>query len=97
MVCHNDAMGATTVGMRELHLFTRSVLERVREVGAAIITDRGRPVAKIVALSDEEAAVIQAGGSLPGRARFTMPTRRLPAGRPTASETLLAMREDDRL
>jgi antitoxin (DNA-binding transcriptional repressor) of toxin-antitoxin stability system len=83
--------------MRELHLFTRSVLETVRQVGTAVITDRGRPVAKIVALSDEEAELIQAGGAVPARPRFTMPTRRLPEGRPSASETLLAMREDDRL
>ena len=90
-------MTATTVGMRELHLFTRSVVETVRQVGVAIVTDRGRPVAKIVALTDEEADLIQAGGAVPARPRFTMPTRRLPDDRPGASETLLAMREDDRL
>jgi antitoxin (DNA-binding transcriptional repressor) of toxin-antitoxin stability system len=89
-------MAATTVGLRELHLSTRSVLETVRKVGVAVITDRGRPVAKIVALTDEEAELIQAGGMPAARPRFAMPTRRVPEGRPSASEALLAMREDDR-
>lgn len=88
-------MSATTVGMRELHLFTRSVLETVRASGTAIITDRGRPIAKIVALDDEEVELIRAGGAVPARPRFSMPTRLVPADRPSATEALLAMRDDD--
>lgn len=89
-------MNTATVGMRELHLFTRSVLETVRQAGSAIITDRGRPIAKIVALDPEEAELIKAGGVMSARPRFAMPTRRVPADRPSATEALLAMREDDR-
>lgn len=97
IVWHTGGMAtATTVGMRELHLFTRSVLETVQQVGIAIITDRGRPIAKIVALDPEEAELIKAGGVTPARPRFAMPTRRVPAGRPSATEALLAMRDDDR-
>lgn len=89
-------MTATTVGMRELHLFTRSVLETVRKTGSLIITDRGHPVARIIAVDEDEARLIEAGGVVPARPRFTAPTRRVPAGRPSATEALLAMREDDR-
>jgi antitoxin (DNA-binding transcriptional repressor) of toxin-antitoxin stability system len=96
-MCHNASVDTTTVGMRDLHLFTRSVLETVRKVGVAIVTDRGRPIAKIVALTDEEAELIQAGGVTPARPRFAMPTRQVPEGGPSATEALLAMREDDRV
>lgn len=89
-------MASTTVGMRELHLFTRSVLETVRQVGGVIVTDRGRPVARIVAIPDDEAAVIEAGGTVPARSRFTVPTRTVPEGGPSATDVLLAMREDER-
>jgi antitoxin (DNA-binding transcriptional repressor) of toxin-antitoxin stability system len=87
-------MSGATVGMRELHLFTRSVLETVRQVGSAVITDRGRPIARIVAISDEEAAVIEAGGTVPARPRFSMPSRRVAKGRPSATEALLELRDE---
>jgi antitoxin (DNA-binding transcriptional repressor) of toxin-antitoxin stability system len=89
-------MTSATIGMRELHLFTRSVLETVRERGSAIITDRGRPIARIVALDDEEASLLAAGGTPPARARFAVPTRRVPAGHQTASEALQQLRDDER-
>lgn len=85
---------ATTVGMRELHLFTRSVMEKVRTAGAAIITDRGEPIARITVIEPDEAALIKAGGAPPARPRFGIPSRAVPAGGPSATETLLAMRED---
>lgn len=94
---HNWPMATTTVGMRELHLSTRSVLEMVRKVGTAIITDRGEPVARIIAIDEEEAELLKAGATAQARPRFTMPTRAVPEGQPTATEVLLAAREDDRL
>lgn len=90
-------MATTTIGMRELHLFTRAVMETVRKAGVAIITDRGHPIARIVAIDQEEAELIEAGGAPARRPRFAMPTRKVPEGGPSATEALLAMREDERL
>jgi antitoxin (DNA-binding transcriptional repressor) of toxin-antitoxin stability system len=81
--------------MRELHLFTRSVLEKVREAGTAIITDRGQPIARIVAIDPAEAELIKAGGVVPARPRFRLPTRKAPQAGPSATETVLAMRDED--
>jgi prevent-host-death family protein len=85
-------MTTVTVGIRELHLFTRSILETVRETGSVTIVDRGHPVARIVAIDEDEARLIAASRVTSARPRFAVPTRQVPEGRPRATAALLTMR-----
>lgn len=90
----------TTVGVRELRQRASELL-RLVEAGESIeITDRGRPVAMlgpIPALTGLDQ--LRASGDVtPATARLDdLPEPiNLPAGRPSASETLTRLRADER-
>jgi antitoxin (DNA-binding transcriptional repressor) of toxin-antitoxin stability system len=85
-------MTAVTIGVRELRMFTRSILKTVREIGSVTVVDRGHPVAQVVAIDEDEARLITSSSVTSARPRFAMPTRQVPEGRPNATESLLRLR-----
>jgi prevent-host-death family protein len=87
------------VGVRELRQNASAVLRRVAAGEVVEVTDRGRPVARIVPL--HEASRLQqllAEGRASGVAADLLDVNPVPriAGRPTLSKLLAEMRADER-
>ena len=92
-----------TVGIRELRQNASAVLRRVKAGETLEVTDRGRPVAKLVPMKPmswweqlvAEGRVRLATETLEENMR-KYPSVKLPPGSPTASQILAEMREDER-
>jgi prevent-host-death family protein len=88
------------IGVRELRQQASRWLRRVAEGESFEITDRGRPVARLVPVPPEEGldALIAAGRARPGRGRLEDLGPPLPArpGAATPSEALELLRADER-
>ena len=90
---------AATVGIRALQQHASSVVARAAAGEEIEVTDRGRPVARIVALRTGRAAsLIDAGRLRPARHPMAdLPDLiRVPKGHPNASSLLAEMRADER-
>lgn len=88
-----------SVGIRALQQHASQVVARAAAGEEIQITDRGRPVARIVPILPTRAAeLIESGRVRPPRRTFTdLPKPiRVPKGQPTASEVLARLREDER-
>jgi prevent-host-death family protein len=90
----------TTVGIRELRQRASELLRRV-ELGETIeVTDRGRPVAVLAPIPDRGSlAELRATGQLDpasGDLADLPDPIPVPAGGPSASEILAALRRDER-
>ena len=93
-------MDKESIGLRELGQNVSRVLGRVKRGETLVVTEHGRPVARIVPYDNEDTLddMIADGRVIP-------PTRdlsdvlsgpHLPAGKPTLSEILEEMRRDER-
>jgi prevent-host-death family protein len=93
---------ATEVGIKELRNGLSRYIEEVRETGQqVIVTDRGKPVVKLVPLEswDERYARMVASGAVtppraPLRGPIPRPTIKLTPG-PTLAEIVVQMRESE--
>lgn len=93
---------ATEVGIKELRNGLSRYIEEVRETGQqVIVTDRGKPVVKLVPLEswDERYARLVASGAVtpasgPRRRPIPPPTIKLTPG-PTAAEIVVRMRDPE--
>ena len=91
------------IGIRELRQHASVYVDLVEKGQTVDITNRGRLVARLVPARDVEsplerliaAGVIQPAED-PGRLLDVEPAPPVPEGRPTASEVLLKMREEER-
>ena len=91
------------VGVRELRQNASALLRRVQAGEILEVTDRGRPVARLVPIKpmsrwDE---LVATGQLIPAKYDFhhalrTLPPVKLPPGSKTLSEILADMREDER-
>ncbi len=87
------------VGVRELRQQASSLLRRVAGGESIMVTDRGRPVARLSPVSGSGVAQLREAGlvRLPLRPmRDAPPPVAPPAGRPTAAEALADARADER-
>ncbi|MDR3202326.1 MAG: type II toxin-antitoxin system prevent-host-death family antitoxin [Bifidobacteriaceae bacterium] len=87
----------TSVGIRELKQNASQVVARAGAGEVLTITDRGRPVARLVPLvQDRVQELVEAGLAIAprGELRFPEPTPRREG--PTLSEMVIAAREDER-
>jgi len=88
-----------TVGIRALQQHASEVVSRAAAGEELVITDRGRPVARLVPLAaDRTAELIESGrarGATISLADLPEPARRRP-GAPRPSEVLAEMRSDER-
>ncbi len=91
-----------SLGVREIRQNISVYLRRVERGEAFTVTDRGRPVALLSPVPDDDdplAALIATGELIPAKGRLADLPPPLPAvpGRPTLSEILAEMRaEEDR-
>ena len=93
-----------TIGVRELRRDASRWLARVRAGEAVVVTDRGRPIAKMVPFHETRgyAALVSEGGLAPGSGRSLGDVLReldadLPADPgPSMSEALASLRDDER-
>jgi prevent-host-death family protein len=93
----------SSVGVRELRQNASAVLRRVQAGESLEVTDRGRPVARLVPMRPmswyqqliAEGRVVPATETLEENMRKHPPVK-LPPGSPTLSEILAGMREDER-
>ena len=91
----------TRVGIRELKQNASAVLRRVAGGEVVEVTDRGRPIARLVPIPREESIVdrlVAEGKATPANgdlAELPPPIRPKP-GRPLPSEILAEMRADER-
>ena len=92
-------MPSATIGIRELKSHLSAYLQRVKAGETVVITERGRPVGRILPIEDSleeavrrlgEAGVLAWSGRKLGRSRPAAPT---PRGKRTVSELLLEDRE----
>ena len=88
------------VPLRELRNFTSRVLDRVKKGAIIEVTERGRPVARLVPVEMDDLDQLRAMGLLepredPGDPLEIEPIELAP-GLPLPSETLRAMRADER-
>lgn len=86
---YNDGMGvATEVGIRELKNGLSKYIDRVRAGAEVIVTDRGRPVARLspVDASDERLADLVAAGAVrpPVSRTRHVPARRIKSKAPVS-------------
>jgi len=85
------------VPIRELNQDTAGVLARVEAGESLVITNRGKPIARIVpaAVSDEMSDLVATGRAVPPALRgpFTMPKFTAPEGA-DATEAISRLRED---
>jgi prevent-host-death family protein len=81
------------VGIRELKAKLSAHVQRAAEGATIIVTDRGRPVARLVAYNDSSAIErgITEGWIEPARRSKLSPTRRYPSAR-----AVLDILDDDR-
>ncbi|HVA26464.1 MAG TPA: type II toxin-antitoxin system prevent-host-death family antitoxin [Chloroflexota bacterium] len=92
-----------TVGVRELRQNASAVLRRVKAGEILEVTDRGRPIARLVPIKPlsrwdqlvAEGRLIPASESLADN-MDKYPMVKLPPGSPTLSDILAEMREDER-
>lgn len=82
-----------TIGVRELNQHTRQVLDQVRAGESVIVTDRGRPVARIVPYSTDPYEALVADGQVVAATRTVLHSPPPEDARPTA-EVLDELRED---
>lgn len=86
------------IGVRELRQHASQYLHRVQQGETVEVTQRGRPVARLVPLdpvSTERERLIAAGRLRPARAPFALPDRvPLPSGAPDTGTILDDVRED---
>ena len=87
-----------SVGIRALQQHASAVVARATAGEEIQITDRGRPVARIVPMLHTRAEeLIESGRVRPARQQLSLPKPiRLPHGAPTASEVLGRLRADER-
>lgn len=87
------------VPIRELNQNTAGVMERVEHGETVEITSRGKPIARIVPISQhgELDDLVAAGWATPptNRTPFTMPTIKAPAGE-DAAELIRRLRDEER-
>ncbi|MDR1852991.1 MAG: type II toxin-antitoxin system prevent-host-death family antitoxin [Propionibacteriaceae bacterium] len=91
-------MTIATVGIRELKQNASQVVSRAQEGESLLVTDRGRPVARLVPLSrGSRLDELVADGlmSLPSASVFPEPLK-LPAGSPSPLDALYANRDEER-
>ncbi len=97
-MCYNVAM-IDRIGIRDLKQNASAVVRRVEAGETLEITDRGRPVARIVPLRHASAydRLVAEGRITPARGNL-LDHRPLPPvpGRPLGSEALAALRADER-
>ncbi len=86
------------VGIRALQQNASAVVARAAAGEIVEITDRGRPVARLVPLGDGELASLVASGGRPARRRVRDLPPALPAvpGAPSLGELLHEARADER-
>ena len=93
--------GSRTVGLREVNQQAGRVYREVESSGVPVtVTDRGRPIARIVPIRREESwyeRMVREGRVRPAKHPFRFPTERyvLPEGR-DLEDFLLGEREEDR-
>jgi prevent-host-death family protein len=90
-----------TVGLRDLRHHTSEVLSRVRHGETIDVTDHGRLIARIVPVGDRTPTPVLAGLVASGRATLARrpgyrPRMRPADGTDKLSETLAAMRDEER-
>jgi prevent-host-death family protein len=73
-----------SIGVRELNQHTRQVLDQVRAGDSVIVTDRGRPVARIVPYSPSPYESLVADGQVTSATRTTLHSPPTEDARPTA-------------
>ena len=89
----------STVGVRELKQNASAVLRRVAAGEIVEVTDRGRPVARIVPLASPDALdrLIEEGGAIPASGDLlAIEPVRLPRGAISPSDALTELRADER-
>ena len=89
----------TSVGVRELRQQASAVLRRVAAGESIIVTDRGRPVARLTPFGNEGVEALRQTGRVRESLRpmrDAPPPVDPPAGRPTASDALAASRARER-
>jgi prevent-host-death family protein len=88
------------VGVRELRQQASRLLRRVAAGESFEVTDRGRPVARLVPIPEEQGldSLVAAGRARPAERhlRELGPPRPLPAGAPRPSQVLERLRADER-
>ena len=88
------------IGVRELRQEASRWLARVGRGESFEVTDRGRPVALLIPLPEDEGldALVAAGRARPGQGRFSElgPPLRLRPGASRPSEVLQRLRADER-
>ena len=88
------------VGVRELRQQASRLLTRVAAGESFEVTDRGRPVALLIPVPEQEGldVLVAAGRARLGERhlRELGPPRPLPVGAPTPSEVLARLRADER-
>lgn len=87
------------VGVRELRQHASAVLRRVAAGESVVVTDRGRPVARLSPLAGHGMATLTASGLIRAplrRMRDAPAPVDVPAGSPSAAEALAAARADER-
>ena len=89
----------SVVGIRELKQNASAIVRRAAEGEVIEVTDRGRPVARIVGIQHANPfdQLVAEGRVIPGRGRV-LEHQPLPAppGRPSGTEALAALRADER-
>jgi prevent-host-death family protein len=97
------AQASHSIGIRELRQHASVYVDLVEKGQTVDITNRGRLVARLVPARDVESPLerLIAAGILqpaedPGSLLDIEPAPAVPEGRPTASEILLKMREEER-
>ena len=88
----------TTLGIRALKQNASAVVAQAASGETITITDRGRPVALLVPIPDSPVDRLAASGRVRETGRITrFPARdRLPAGSPSTTELIRAMRDAER-
>lgn len=85
------------VGIRELRQHASRVIERVKAGETVTITDRGRPVARIIAEPDSEwESMIASGAIRPAKSSQGLRNIEPLACSQSASKVLAELREDER-
>ncbi|MCL2787981.1 MAG: type II toxin-antitoxin system prevent-host-death family antitoxin [Micrococcales bacterium] len=89
-----------TVAIRELRQNPAEAIRSARDGEVVLVTDRNRPVAQLIPVAESRLEqMIRAGIATPATqslADLPEPHPSLRPGHPTASETLIAMREAER-
>ncbi|MDP2290327.1 MAG: type II toxin-antitoxin system prevent-host-death family antitoxin [Actinomycetota bacterium] len=87
-----------SIGVRELKQNASQMVSKAAAGESLVVTDRGRPVARLVPLLDDPLAQLAESGEMrPARTALSSlsPTRRRKAGEASLSAELAAMRDAD--